>query len=485
MFNSSLKELAAALAAKKISSRELTQSYLSRIETLNPELNAFITVDAEKSLAQADAADKLLAAGKGGALTGIPVAQKDIFCAQGWRTTCGSKMLGNFIAPYDATVIEHFNAAGAVNLGKTNMDEFAMGSSNETSYFGKVKNPWDKLAVPGGSSGGSAAAVAARLCPAATGTDTGGSIRQPAALTGITGIKPTYGVVSRYGMIAFASSLDQGGPMAKSAEDCALLLNTMAGFDVRDSTSLERPIEDYTRDLAQPLAGLKIGLPKEYFAEGLAADVAQTIEAAIAEYKKLGAQVVEISLPNTQLSIPVYYVLAPAEASSNLARYDGVRYGYRAPDYKDLTDMYKKTRAQGFGAEVKRRILIGTYVLSAGYYDAYYLKAQKLRRLIAQDFTDAFKQCDVIMGPTTPTTAFNLGEKSDDPVSMYLSDIYTIAVNLAGLPGMSIPVGFGGNGRPVGMQIIGNYFSEAKMLNVAHQYQQATDWHTRMPAALS
>ena len=485
MINNSLKQLAAALAAKKISSRELTQSFLTRIEQLNPELNAFITVDAEKSLLQADAADKLLATGQGGPLTGIPVAQKDIFCAQSWRTTCGSKMLSNFIAPYDAHVIQRFNQAGAVNLGKTNMDEFAMGSSNETSYFGQVKNPWDKLAVPGGSSGGSAAAVAARLCPAATGTDTGGSIRQPAALTGITGIKPTYGVVSRYGMIAFASSLDQGGPMAKSAEDCAVLLNTMAGFDTRDSTSLDRPIEDYTRDLAQPLAGLKIGLPKEYFAEGLATDVAQTIEAAIAEYKKLGAQVLEISLPNTQLSIPVYYVLAPAEASSNLARYDGVRYGYRAPEYKDLTDMYKKTRAQGFGAEVKRRILIGTYVLSAGYYDAYYLKAQKLRRLIAQDFTDAFKHCDVIMGPTTPTTAFNLGEKSDDPVSMYLSDIYTIAVNLAGLPGMSIPVGFGSNGRPVGMQIIGNYFTEAKMLNVAHQYQQATDWHLRMPSAIA
>ena len=485
MLNNSLKQLAAALAAKKISSRELTQSFLTRIEQLNPELNAFITVDAEKSLLQADAADKLLATGQGGPLTGIPVAQKDIFCAKTWRTTCGSKMLSNFIAPYDAHVIQRFNQAGAVNLGKTNMDEFAMGSSNETSYFGQVKNPWDKLAVPGGSSGGSAAAVAARLCPAATGTDTGGSIRQPAALTGITGIKPTYGVVSRYGMIAFASSLDQGGPMAKSAEDCAVLLNTMAGFDTRDSTSLDRPIEDYTRDLAQPLAGLKIGLPKEYFAEGLATDVAQTIEAAIAEYKKLGAQVLEISLPNTQLSIPVYYVLAPAEASSNLARYDGVRYGYRAPEYKDLTDMYKKTRAQGFGAEVKRRILIGTYVLSAGYYDAYYLKAQKLRRLIAQDFTDAFKHCDVIMGPTTPTTAFNLGEKSDDPVSMYLSDIYTIAVNLAGLPGMSIPVGFGSNGRPVGMQIIGNYFTEAKMLNVAHQYQQATDWHLRMPSAIA
>jgi len=481
MINSTLKQLSAQLAAKKISSRELTQAFLDRIEKLNPTLNAFITVDAEKSLAQADAADKRLAAGQAGPLTGIPIAQKDIFCAQGWRTTCGSKILANFIAPYDAQVIERFDAAGAVNLGKTNMDEFAMGSSNETSHFGPVKNPWDPLAVPGGSSGGSAAAVAARLAPAATGTDTGGSIRQPAALTGISGIKPTYGVVSRYGMIAFASSLDQGGPMAKSAEDCALLLNTMAGFDTRDSTSLDRPPEDYTRDLAQPLKGLKIGLPKEYFAAGLAPDVAQAIETALAEYKKLGAHTVEVSLPNTQLSIPVYYVLAPAEASSNLSRYDGVRYGYRAPEYTDLMDMYKKTRAQGFGAEVKRRILIGTYVLSAGYYDAYYLKAQKLRRLIAQDFTEAFKQCDVIMGPTAPTTAFNLGEKSDDPVSMYLSDIYTIAVNLAGLPGMSIPAGFGANGRPVGLQIIGNYFAEAKMLNVAHQYQLASDWHLRAP----
>jgi len=481
MINDSLKQLSDALAAKKISSRELTQSFLDRIAQLNPTLNAFITLDAEKTLAQADAADRRIAAGQAGPLTGIPIAQKDIFCAKGWRTTCGSKMLANFIAPYDAQVIEHFDAAGAVNLGKTNMDEFAMGSSNETSFFGAVKNPWDAQAVPGGSSGGSAAAVAARLCAAATGTDTGGSIRQPAALTGITGIKPTYGVVSRYGMIAFASSLDQGGPMAKSAEDCALLLNTMAGFDTRASTSLERPVEDYTRDLAKPLAGLKIGLPKEYFAEGLAPDVAQAVQAAIAEYQKLGAQVVDISLPNTQLSIPVYYVLAPAEASSNLSRYDGVRYGYRAPDYTDLSDMYKKTRAQGFGAEVKRRILIGNYVLSAGYYDAYYLKAQKLRRLIAQDFTEAFKLCDVIMGPTSPTTAFNLGEKSDDPVSMYLSDIYTIAVNLAGLPGLSIPVGFGANGRPVGLQIVGNYFAEAKMLNVAHQYQLATDWHARMP----
>jgi aspartyl-tRNA(Asn)/glutamyl-tRNA(Gln) amidotransferase subunit A len=481
MINSSLKELSRQLASKKISSVELTQTFLDRIRELNPRLNAFITIDENKSLAQAKSADALIASGKAGPLTGIPVAQKDIFCAEGWLSTCGSKMLHNFVSPYDAHVIEQFNRAGAVNLGKTNMDEFAMGSSNETSYYGKVKNPWDLDAVPGGSSGGSAAAVAARLCPAATGTDTGGSIRQPAALTGITGIKPTYGVVSRYGMIAFASSLDQGGPMAKSAEDCVLLLNVMAGFDSRDSTSLEREKEDYGRDLEQPLKGLRIGLPKEYFAAGLAADVAQAIEAALAEYRKLGAQTVEVSLPNSKLAVPVYYVLAPAEASSNLARFDGVRYGYRAPEYTDLADMYGKSRAQGFGAEVKRRIMIGTYVLSAGYYDAYYLKAQKLRRLIAQDFTSAFAQCDMIMGPTAPTTAFNLGEKSDDPVSMYLSDIYTIAVNLAGLPGMSVPAGFGANGRPVGLQIIGNYFSEAKMLNVAHQYQLATDWHTRLP----
>jgi aspartyl-tRNA(Asn)/glutamyl-tRNA(Gln) amidotransferase subunit A len=483
MLNSSLKELSALLAEKKISSVELTGEFLRRIREFNPAFNAFITVDEEKSLAQAKAADVMIAAGNGGALTGIPIAQKDIFCTQGWPTTCGSKMLANFVAPYDAHVIEQFSRAGTVNLGKTNMDEFAMGSSNETSYFGKVKNPWNTNAVPGGSSGGSAAAVAARLAPAATGTDTGGSIRQPAALCGISGIKPTYGTVSRYGMIAFASSLDQGGPMAKSAEDCALMLNVMTGFDPRDSTSLEREKEDYTRDLDKPLNGLKIGLPKEYFAAGLSADVAQAVEAALAEYRKLGAETVDISLPNSQLAIPVYYVLAPAEASSNLARYDGVRYGYRAPEseYNDLAGMYGKTRAQGFGAEVKRRIMIGTYVLSAGYYDAYYLKAQKLRRLIAQDFSEAFKQCDVIMGPTTPTTAFNLGEKSDDPVSMYLSDIYTIAVNLAGLPGMSIPCGFGDNGLPVGLQIVGGYFSEAKMLNVAHQYQKATDWHMRMP----
>jgi len=483
MINASLKQLAALLAGKKTSSQELTQSYLERIQAHNPALNAFVTLNAEISLAEARAADARIAAGSAAPLTGIPIAHKDIFCADGWRTTCGSKMLENFVAPYDAHVVSQFKAAGMVSLGKTNMDEFAMGSSNETSYFGTVKNPWDENAVPGGSSGGSAAAVAARLAPAATGTDTGGSIRQPAALTGITGLKPTYGVVSRYGMIAFASSLDQAGPMAKSAEDCALLMNVMAGFDERDSTSLERPCEDYTRDLDQPLAGLKIGLPREYFAEGLSADVGAAVEAALAEYRKLGATTVDISLPNTQLSIPVYYVLAPAEASTNLSRFDGVRYGYRAPDYTDLTDMYQKTRAQGFGSEVKRRIMIGSYVLSHGYYDAYYLQAQKIRRLIAQDFDAAFKQCDIIMGPSTPSTAFNFGEKTDDPVAMYLSDIYTIAVNLAGLPGMSVPCGFGANGRPVGLQIIGNYFAEAKMLGVAHQYQLATDWHTRMPEA--
>jgi len=481
MLNQSLMQQGAALRAKTISSVELTQTYLDRIATHNPVYNAYLTVDAKASLAQAAAADALLANGQAQPLTGIPFAQKDIFCAKGWRTTCGSKMLADFIAPYDAHVISQFNRAGAVNLGKTNMDEFAMGSSNETSYFGPVRNPWQQQSVPGGSSGGSACAVAARLCAAATGTDTGGSIRQPAALCGITGIKPTYGTVSRYGMIAFASSLDQAGPMARSAEDCALMLNVMTGFDERDSTSLQRDKEDYSRDLNKPLAGLRIGLPKEFFAEGLNADVGKAIAAAIAEYRKLGATVVEISLPNTKLSIPVYYVLAPAEASSNLSRFDGVRYGYRAPEYTDLADMYEKSRSQGFGEEVKRRIMIGTYVLSHGYYDAYYLQAQKIRRLIAQDFTDAFKQCDVIMGPTSPSTAFNLGEKGDDPVQMYLSDIYTIAVNLAGLPGMSIPCGFGDNNMPVGLQIIGNYFDEARMLNVAHQYQRATDWHSRAP----
>jgi aspartyl-tRNA(Asn)/glutamyl-tRNA(Gln) amidotransferase subunit A len=479
MLNASLEEIAGLLAQQKLSSVELTQECLRR--ALNPQLNAFITLDEEASLAQARAADELRNQGRPTPLTGVPVAHKDIFCAKNWLTTCGSKMLANFVAPYDADVISRFNQAGAVILGKTNMDEFAMGSSNENSYFGPVKNPWDLAAVPGGSSGGSAAAVAARLALAATGTDTGGSIRQPAAMCGISGIKPTYGLVSRYGMIAFASSLDQGGAFAKSAADLALMLNVMVGYDPRDSTSLERAPEDYTRKLNEPLSGLRVGVPKEYFTEGLSSEVARAVDQALAEYRKLGAKMIDISLPNSGLAIPVYYVLASAEASSNLARYDGVRYGYRAPEYSGLADMYARTRAQGFGAEVKRRILIGTYVLSHGYYDAYYLQAQKLRRLIASDFTQAFKQCDLIMGPTSPTTAFNIGEKSADPVKMYLSDIYTISVNLAGLPGMSIPVGFDSNGRPVGLQIIGDYFSEARMLNTAHQFQKLIDWHLRMP----
>ena len=487
MINSSLKNLSQMLAKKEISSVEMTQTFLDRINKHNPTINAYIALDADKTLAQAKAADVRIANGTAEPLTGIPFAQKDIFCAKGWQTTCGSKMLANFVAPYDAHVITQFDNAGAVNLGKTNMDEFAMGSSNETSYFGGVKNPWDFDRVPGGSSGGSAAAVAARLCAAATGTDTGGSIRQPASLCGFTGLKPTYGLVSRYGMIAFASSLDQAGPMAKSAEDCALMMNVMTGFDERDSTSLNRPKEDYTRGFnmqgAQPLKGLRIGLPKEYFADGLDANVAKVVQEAIAEYRKLGAETVDISLPNSQLSIPVYYVLAPAEASSNLSRYDGVRYGHRAAEYDDLMDMYMKSRAEGFGAEVKRRILIGTYVLSAGYYDAYYLKAQQIRRLIADDFTQAFKQCDVIMGPTAPSTAFKAGEKADDPVAMYLQDVYTIATNLAGLPGMSIPAGFS-NGLPVGLQLMGNYFDEARMLDVAHAYQQVTDWHLAMPEGI-
>ena len=493
MINASLTELAAALAHRKISSVELTQAFLDRIGKLNGALNAFITVAAEKSLAQARAADARIAKGEAQPLTGIPVAHKDIFVAKGWLTTCGSKILSNFTGPYDAHVIERFNAAGAVILGKTNMDEFAMGSSSETSFYGPVKNPWNTRCVPGGSSGGSAAAIAARLAPAATGTDTGGSIRQPAALSGLSGLKPTYGVVSRYGMIAFASSLDQGGPMAKSAADLALLLNVMAGFDARDSTSIEREAEDYARDLDKPLAGgsadkplagLRIGVPKEHFGEGLAPDVAQAVETALAQFEKLGAKRVPVSLPNSGLSVPAYYVIAPAEASSNLSRFDGVRYGYRAKDYGDLADMYCKTRAEGFGAEVKRRILIGTYVLSHGYYDAYYLKAQKIRRLIANDFVEAFRQCDVVIGPTSPTVAFALGAKSSDPVQMYLNDIYTIPANLAGLPAMSIPCGFGEGGLPVGLHVVGNYFAEARMLKVAHQYQRATDWHARQPAGL-
>ena len=481
MFQTSLSALAAQLAAGQISSRELARQYLDRIAALNGTVNAFITVDPAKTLLEAAAADARIAAGNAGPLTGVPIAHKDIFCTDGWLTTCGSRMLSNFVAPYDAHVIQRFKAAGMPSLGKTNMDEFAMGSSNETSFYGAVKNPWDTARVPGGSSGGAAACVAARMAPAATGTDTGGSIRQPAAFTGITGLKPTYGLVSRYGMIAFASSLDQAGPMAPSAEDCALLLNVMIGFDPRDSTSLERDKEDYTRDLNKPLAGLRVGLPKEFFAEGLNSEVAAAVDAAVDALKKLGATAVEISLANSRLAIPVYYVLAPAEASSNLSRFDGVRYGHRAPEYADLNDMYAKTRAQGFGAEVRRRILIGTYVLSHGYYDAYYLQAQKIRRLIADDFNDAFKACDVILGPTAPGTAFKLGEKSDDPVEMYLNDLYTIPANLAGLPGMSLPCGFDSKGLPIGLQLVGNYFSEAKMLNVAHQYQRATDWHMRLP----
>jgi aspartyl-tRNA(Asn)/glutamyl-tRNA(Gln) amidotransferase subunit A len=484
MIQSSLKELSAALAAKQVSAVELAQAFLARIDKLNPALNAFITVDAGKTLAMARSADARRSQGEAGPLLGVPLAHKDIFCAESWLTTCGSKMLANFVSPYDAHVVERFKAAGMVTLGKLNMDEFAMGSSNETSHFGPVKNPWDTTRVPGGSSGGSAAALAARLTPAATGTDTGGSIRQPAALCGLTGLKPTYGVVSRYGMIAFASSLDQGGPMAKSAEDCALMLNAMAGFDARDSTSLDRPAEDYAAELEKPLAGLRIGLPKEFFGPGMDDDVRAAVEAALTEYRKLGATTVEVGLPNSGLSVPAYYVIAPAEASSNLSRFDGVRYGHRAAEYGDLIDMYCKSRSEGFGAEVKRRILIGTYVLSHGYYDAYYLQAQKIRRLIANDFTEAFKSCDVIMGPTSPSVAFPFGAKSADPVQMYLADIYTIAVNLAGLPGMSIPCGFGTGGMPVGLQLIGPWFGEARMLNAAHRYQAATDWHRRRPPEL-
>jgi len=493
MLNASLKELSAALGSRKISSVELCKLFLDRIARLNDDLNAFITVDAEKSLGQAAQADTRIARGDAAPLTGIPVGHKDIFCTKGWLTSCGSKMLDQFVSPYDAHVIEQFNKAGAVILGKTNMDEFAMGSSNETSFYGPVKNPWNRAFVPGGSSGGSACAVAARMAPAATGTDTGGSIRLPAALSGITGLKPTYGRVSRYGMIAFASSLDQGGAMGKNAEDVALLMNVMAGFDQRDSTSLERAVGDYARELDQPwddgsadqpLKGLRIGIYKGHFGAGLSPDVARAIEAALVDLEKLGARRVDVELPSLDLSVPAYYVIAPAAASSNLSRFDGVRYGYRAPEYRDLLDMYCKTRAQGFGAEVKRRILIGTYVLSHGYYDAYYLKAQRIRRLIAQDFAEAFRQCDLIMGPTSPTVAFPLGAKASDPVQMYLNDIYTIPANLAGLPAMSIPCGFGQNDLPVGLHVVGDYFSEARMLKVAHHYQRATVWHRRAPPGI-
>jgi len=477
MHYKTITELSEDLANKKISSVELTHYFLERIHRLDKNLNSFITVTAEEALKNAASADKARASGNAGKLTGIPLAQKDIFCTQGIKTSCGSKMLDNFISPYDATVIQKFKAAGAVLLGKTNMDEFAMGSSNENSYYGPVKNPWNRDYVAGGSSGGSAAAVAAYLAPGATGTDTGGSIRQPASLCGITGLKPTYGRVSRYGMIAFASSLDQGGVFARNAADVALLLQTMAGFDPADSTSIDQPVPDYTATLNNKLSGLRIGVPKEYWVKD---DLSTLMQAAIKEYEKLGATIQEISLPHTLLAIPAYYVIAPAECSSNLARYDGVRFGYRCKDPLNLEDLYKRSRSEGFGKEVKRRIMIGTYALSAGYYDAYYLKAQQIRSLVRQDFIDAFKQVDLIMGPTTPGPAFKIGEKSEDPVTMYLSDIYTIAVNLAGLPGMSIPMGFV-NKMPMGLQLIGNYFAEAQLLNAAHCYQQATDWHTLMP----
>ncbi len=480
MHKKSIAELGRGLRQGAYTSVELTRHFLARIEQHNPRLNAYITVAADRALEAAEQADSRRQAGEAGPLTGIPIAHKDIFCTYGLKTSCGSRMLDCFVAPYSATVVERLEEAGVVMLGKTNMDEFAMGSSNETSWYGPVKNPWDETRVPGGSSGGSAAAVAAYLCAAATGTDTGGSIRQPAALCGLTGLKPTYGRVSRWGMIAFASSLDQAGPMTRTAEDAALLLQAMAGFDPRDSTSSLEPVPDYCAGLSQDLAGLRIGLPKEYFGAGLDAGVAARVEAAIAEFRRLGAEIREISLPNSPLSIPVYYVVAPAECSSNLARFDGVRYGHRCDAPRDLEDLYKRSRAEGFGPEVKRRIMIGTYVLSAGYYDAYYLKAQKLRHLISDDFHRAFEQVDVILGPTSPTTAFPLNDKADDPVAMYLNDIYTIATNLAGLPGLSLPVAQSG-GLPVGLQLIGDYFQEGRLLNVAHKLQEVTDWHQASP----
>jgi len=480
MIDSTLAEISRALENRDISSVEITKAYLDRIAQENADLNAFITVTEDLAMAQAEAADKKRSEGSAGAFTGIPIAHKDLFCTNGIRTSCGSKMLDNFIAPYNATVVERFNNAGAVTLGKTNMDEFAMGSSNETSFYGPVKNPWDRSLVPGGSSGGSAAAVAARLCAGATATDTGGSIRQPASFSGITGIKPTYGRVSRWGMVAFASSLDQAGTMTQSAEDAALMLNVMAGMDEKDSTCNTIVTEDYTASLDKPLEGLRIGLPVEHFSEGLSAEMEECIRDAVGEYEKLGATVKDIQLPNSHLSVSAYYVIAPAEASANLSRYDGVRYGYRCDNPVDLEDMYKRTRSEGFGTEVKRRIMVGTYALSAGYYDAYYRKAQKIRRLIKNDFQSAFEEVDVIMGPTSPHTAFAIGSQNDDPVTMYLEDIYTIAVNLAGLPGISIPAGFINN-LPVGLQIVGKDFAEAQLLNVAHKFQQATDWHKKAP----
>ncbi len=481
MHEKTLAELSQALQSKTLSSVELTQHYLDRIQQHDTTLNSYITVTPELALEQARAADARIARGEAGPLTGIPLAHKDLFCTQGVRTSCGSKMLDNFIAPYESSVTARFIEAGAVTLGKTNMDEFAMGSSNESSFYGPVRNPWDTERVPGGSSGGSAAAVAARLCAAATGTDTGGSIRQPAAFTALTGLKPTYGRVSRWGMIAYASSLDQGGPMARTAQDCALMMQVMAGFDERDSTSVDEPVADYSTGLNDSLKGLRIGLPKEYFAGGLDAGTADAIQTAVKQFQTLGAEIKEISLPNAELAIPAYYVIAPAEASSNLSRFDGVRFGHRCENPADLTDLYKRSRAEGFGPEVKRRIMVGAYALSSGYYDAYYLKAQKIRRLIKNDFMAAYEQVDVILCPTSPTPAFRIGEKIDDPVSLYLSDIYTLTANLAGVPGIALPAGFA-NGLPLGMQLLGPYFSEARLLNIAHQYQQVTDWHTRAPA---
>lgn len=484
LHNLTLAQTAQALADKQFSSREVTQHYLDRIARLNPDYNAFITVTADLALAEADAADERRAASNAAFLTGVPFAHKDIFCTKGVRTSCGSRMLDNFISPYDATVVAKYREQGMVMLGKTNMDEFAMGSSNETSFYGPVKNPWDTGCVPGGSSGGSAACVAARLAPGATATDTGGSIRQPAALCGITGLKPTYGRVSRWGMIAFASSLDQAGPMARTAEDVALMLGAMAGFDAKDSTSIDRPFPDFTADFDKDIRGLKIGVPREYFGEGLNAQTADRVQAALREYEKLGATLVDISLPHSSLAVPAYYVIAPAECSSNLSRFDGVRYGHRCDKPQDLMDMYCRSRAEGFGEEVKRRILVGTYVLSAGFYDAYYRKAQQIRTLIRNDFDEAFKQVDVIMGPTSPSPAFAFGSKGSDPVAMYLEDIYTIATNLAGLPGMSLPCGFVDN-KPVGLQIIGRDMDEITMLTVAHRYQQVTDWHNQSAPAIA
>ena len=476
-----LAEIGRALASRAFSAEELAKTLLTRIKTLDPQLNSFITLTEELALQQAKAADTRRAKGENGALLGAPIGHKDLFCTQDILTSCGSKILTGFKAPYNASVVEKLAAAGTVTLGKLNMDEFAMGSANESSHYGPVKNPWDLTRVPGGSSGGSAAAVAARLLPAATGTDTGGSIRQPAALTNLTGIKPTYGRVSRWGMIAYASSLDQGGPLARTAEDCALLLQAMAGFDAKDSTSVDQPVDDYLAALSQPLAGLRIGLPKEYFGAGLDPRIADKVMAVVDELKKLGATVKDISLPNMQHAIPAYYVIAPAEASSNLSRFDGVRFGYRCENPANLEDLYKRSRGEGFGAEVKRRIMVGTYALSAGYYDAYYLKAQKIRRLIKNDFVAAFNDVDLILGPTTPNLAWKLGEKNNDPVAAYLEDIYTITANLAGIPGLSMPAGFV-DGLPVGVQLLAPYFQEGRLLNVAHQYQQVTDWHQQAPA---